>query len=102
MNPSTQHRFERGMAGEPQTYGNYIIQPLARLSGRSWDAPEGFGGGAFVRIIPTEVVVRDENGVESVLEIKGAGQAPWRGMLIGALSLAALCLVIMAWARRLR
>ncbi|MCO6450110.1 MAG: hypothetical protein J5I90_04905 [Caldilineales bacterium] len=97
----SQPKFERQLVGEPQHFGDQEIQLFARLSGRSWESPDGIGGGAMVNIVPTEVVVRNRDGTETVLEIVDDERKAMLGMVAGAISLAVICLLIIALAGRL-
>ena len=92
------NRIDWELVGEPIVAGGRAIQPVARLSG--WVggniSEQGGGAGAWVRVRPVEVVVREADGTESRVPIVDAEQAAIRGMVIPALAVAGICAALIA------
>ena len=57
------------IVGEPRPIGRFYLQPVARLTGRSWSVPDGKAGGGFLRLSPTEVIVHDLEGFQQRLPL---------------------------------
>ena len=92
------NRIDWELVGEPILVGSRAVQPVARLNG--WVggniSEQGGGAGAWVRVRPVEVVVREADGAESRVPIVDAEQAALRGMVVPALAVAGLCAAIIA------
>ena len=92
------NRIDWELVGEPILAGGRAVQPVARLSG--WVggnmSEKGGGAGAWVRVRPIEVVVREADGAESRVPIVDAEQAAIRGMVVPALLVAGICAAIIA------
>ena len=92
------NRLDWELVGEPILAGGRAVQPVARLSG--WVggnmSEKGGGAGAWVRVRPVEVVVREADGAESRVSIVDAEQAAIRGMAMQGLAVAAICAAIIA------
>ena len=92
------NRIDWELVGEPILVGSRAVQPVARLSGWAGGnmGEQGGGAGAWVRVRPVEVVVREADGAESRVPIVDAEQAALRGMVVPALAVAGLCAAIIA------
>jgi hypothetical protein len=92
------NRLDWELVGEPIAAGGRTIQPVARLSGWAGGhmSEQGGGAGAWVRVRPVEVVVREADGTESRVPIVDAEQAAIRGMVVPALAVAGICTAIIA------
>ena len=92
------NRLDWELVGEPILAGGRTIQPVARLSGWAGGnmSEQGGGAGAWVRVRPVEVVVREADGTESRVPIVDAEQAAIRGMVVPALAVAGICAAIIA------
>jgi len=92
------NRLDWELVGEPILVGNRAVQPVARLSGWAGGnmSEKGGGAGAWVRVRPVEVVVREADGTESRVPIVDAEQAAIRGMVVPALAVAGICAAIIA------
>ena len=68
------NRLDWELVGEPIIAGERTIQPVARLSGWAGGnmSEQGGGAGAWVRVRPVEVVVREADGTESRVPIVDA------------------------------
>jgi hypothetical protein len=80
----------------PIVVGERSVRPVARVSG--WRAerrdPAGGGAGAWLRLAPVAVVVREPDGRERRLALAdGTGDA-LRGLAAAALAVAAACWAI--------
>jgi len=92
------NRIEWELIGEPILVGGRAVQPVARLSGWAGGkmSEQGGGAGAWVRVRPVEVVVREVDGTESRVPIVDAGEAAMRGMAMQGLAVAGICAAIIA------
>jgi hypothetical protein len=92
------NRIEWELVGEPILAEGHTIQPVARLSGWAGGniGEKGGGAGAWVRVRPVEVVVREADGTESRVPIVDAEQVAIRGMVVPALAVAGICAAIIA------
>jgi hypothetical protein len=92
------NRIDWELVGEPILAGGRAVQPVARLSGWAGGnmSKQGGGAGAWVRVRPVEVVVREADGAESRVPIIDPGQAAVRGVIIPALAVAGICAAIIA------
>ena len=95
-------RIKRRIAGHPITVRERTIQPVAQVAG--WAASggdeTGGGAGAWLRVKPVEVVVREGDGTERRVPITEPTREAMRGMVLSALLVAAVCWLIMIIARR--
>lgn len=92
---ASMHRTRRQLTGEPWEVSGFKIQPVARLRGWHWTAPNGKAGAGFVSLAPAEVIVQDPNGGEQRLALSNPNKGPLVGMLAGAVSVAAVCGLLM-------
>jgi len=92
------NRIEWELVGEPILAGGRAVQPVARLSGWTGGnmSEQSGGAGAWVRVRPVEVVVREADGAESRVPIVDAGEAAVRGMMMQGLAVAGICAAIIA------
>ncbi len=91
-------RVAHELVGEPLAVGGRTLQPVARI--RGWigtdSGPRGGWGAGWLRVQPAAVIVREADGTEQRMPITTApGLAP-RGMIMTGLTVAGLCLVVMA------
>jgi uncharacterized spore protein YtfJ len=93
-------RIDRELIGEPITVGGRTIQPVARLSGwaggTNGDAMRGVGGGAWLKVRPVEVIVREQDGSESRVPIVDPAAVALRGIVTSALVVAGVCTAVIA------
>ena len=92
------NRLDWELVGEPILAEGRTIQPVARLSGWAGGniGEKGGGAGAWVRVRPVEVVVREADGTESRVPIVDAGEAAVRGMAMQGLAVAGICAALIA------
>jgi hypothetical protein len=90
-------RVTRQLIGEPITVGKRTIQPVARVAGwygSSSDETAG-GVGAWLRVSPSEVIVRERDGSEHHVPITDPTREAVQGLMRFAFLVAALCWLIM-------
>jgi hypothetical protein len=80
--------------------GGRTIQPVARVAG--WYGQTGGGAGAWLRIIPVEVIVRESDGTEYRVPVTDPMREAMRGIIFSALLVAGVCLLFMFILRRTR
>ena len=95
--PDKPGRFDRLLTGQQITVGGRTIQPVARLNGQQGGRlqAEGGGFGAWARITPVEVIVRDADGAEQRVATPNATRRAIRGIASAGLAVAGVCLAIM-------
>jgi hypothetical protein len=83
----TRTRVDRRLVGEPIPVGERTIQPVAQVSGwyGSGRSETGSGAGAWVRITPVEVIVREGDGDEYSVPITDGTREALRGIFFAAL-----------------
>lgn len=98
-------KLDRLLVGNPIFVGRRMLQPVARLAG--WSAAgatgprelgRGGGAGAWLRLLPHQVVVQEDDGSEYVVDIVEP-KDPTQGMALAGLVVAALSALIMIIAR---
>ncbi len=91
-NPGPSRRIERRLVGEPIPVGERTIQPVARVTGwrGSKQGETGGGAGAWLRVTPVEVMVREGNGTEYRIPITDPTRETERRMVLAALLVAVL------------
>lgn len=92
---ASMRRTRRQVTGEPWEVSGFKIQPVARLKGWHWSAPNGNAGGGIVSLAPAEVIVQDPNGGEQRLALSNPNKGPLAGMFAAATSIAVLCTLVM-------
>ncbi len=95
--PDKPGRFDRLLTGQQITVGGRTIQPVAKLSGRygGSQTPRGGGFGAWARMTPVEVIVREADGAEQRVATPNATRQAIRGIVSAGLAVAGVCLAIM-------
>lgn len=94
-------RVDRVFYGEPVQVGGYELQTQARLTGWAggMEADGNGGGGAWLKLTPTALHVRDNDGSETTVSISDPQAAALRGMAVPAAIVAGLSVVLMIVAR---
>ena len=99
-------RVDRVLYGEPLQVDGYELQTQARLTGWAggMEADGNGGGGAWLKLTPTALHVRDQDGSETTVAISDPQAAAMRGMavpaaLVAGLSVAAM-IVVRLWRAR--
>ena len=87
----------RTVALPPVVVGERSFRPVARLDG--WRGPGRGGAGAWLRLAPVAVVVREPDGRERRLALADGTRDAVRGIAAAALLVAAACWAI-RWALR--
>jgi len=97
-------KIERQLTGESIRVGERTIQPVARVTGwHGWGGSEtGGGAGAWLRITPIEVHVRESDGNEHRVPVTDSTREAMRGIVWSALLIAAVCWLLMLILRRKR
>lgn len=99
-------RIDRTLVGDPIQVAGYDVQPVARLTGRvgSGGQGPGGGGGAWLRLTPTELRVSIRDSAPAIVPITDPQRDALRGMAVPmvATALAGIVLVSVAWIRRAR
>lgn len=92
----TPTRIEKRIAGQPITVGERTIQPAAQVAGwvGSGGGETGGGAGAWLRVTPVEVVVREGDGTEHRVPITDPTREAMRGIVLSAFLVAAVCWLI--------
>jgi len=100
----TRAKFERRLIGEPITVGERTIQPIARVAG--WYGLGGSetsgGAGAWLRVTPVEVIVRESDGAEYRVSATDPTREAMRRIAFSALLVTAvywLLTLILRWKR---
>jgi hypothetical protein len=95
--PDRPGRIDRLLTGQHITVGGRTIQPVARLNGQFGGGlqAEGGGFGAWVRMTPVEVIVREADGAEQRIATPNATQQALRGIVSAGLAVASVCLASM-------
>lgn len=90
-------RVDRVLYGEPMQFGGYELQTQARLTGWAggMEADGNGGGGAWLKLAPTALHVRDQDGGEKTVPITDPQAAAMRGMAVPAAIVAGLSVVLM-------
>lgn len=90
-------RIKKRIAGQPITVGERTIQPVAQVAGwvGSGGSETGGGAGAWLRVIPIEVAVREADGTERRIPVTDPTREAVRGIVLSALLLAIVCWLIM-------
>jgi hypothetical protein len=90
-------RINRLLTGQQITVGGRTIQPVAKLSGQygGSQTPRGGGFGAWARMTPVEVIVREADGAEQRVATTNATRQAMRGIASAGLAVAGVCLAIM-------
>lgn len=90
-------RVDRVLYGEPVQVGGYELQTQARLTGWAggMETDGNGGGGAWLKLTPTALHVRDHDGGEKTVPITDPQAAALRGMAVPAAIVAALSVVLM-------
>ncbi|MEZ4768188.1 MAG: hypothetical protein R2844_07140 [Caldilineales bacterium] len=85
-------RVDRTLYGDPERVGAYELQGQARLTGWAGgaEAAQGGGGGAWFKLEPTALHVRDRDGVETVVPVTDPQTEALRGMALAAAAIAGL------------
>ena len=85
------------LIGEPLHSGPRTIQPIARITARIVEGGNRrfHGGGVLLRIIPVAVLVCESDGTQYRISIGDKTRTTLRGILIAAVTVAAVCWVIM-------
>jgi len=86
-------KIERRLIGDPIAVGKRTIQPVARVTGwcGSREGETGGGAGAWLRVAPVEVVVREGDGTEYRVPITDPTHETVRRMVLATLLIAVLC-----------
>jgi hypothetical protein len=96
--PNKPGRIDRLLYGSPITVGGRTIQAVARAGG--WyggsQTEEGGGAGAWLRVTPVEVIVREPDGREQRIPTPDVTGQALRGIWTTGLLTAGVCLAIMA------
>ncbi len=99
--PTRPETIDRQLVGPEITVGGHTVQPMARLKG--WYAggstPLSSGGGAWVRLTPVEVTVREGNGPERHIAVTDPTGMALRGLGMAAVLMAAVCALLILIAR---
>ena len=95
--PDKPGHFDRLLTGQQITVGGRTIQPVARFNGQQGGGlqAEGGGFGAWVRVTPVEVIVREADGAEQRVATPNATQQAMRGIVSAGLAVTSVCLAIM-------
>ncbi len=95
--PDKPGRIDRLLTGQQITVGGRTIQPVARLNGQQGGGLQAGGGGfgAWARIAPVEVIVREADGAEHRVATPNATRQAIRGIVSAGLAVAGACLAIM-------
>lgn len=82
VNGIIEGRIHRELVGRPTGVGGRKIRPVARVKGRQMTGGDGKSrrAGAWLRITPVEVVVREDDGSEHVVPIVDATREAMRGI----------------------
>jgi hypothetical protein len=87
--------------GEPMTVGERTIQPVARVAGwRTAGGNASGGAGAWLRVTPVELVVREGEINEYRIPITDGTRTVRRRMAVAALLVAVGCWLLMRALRR--
>lgn len=93
-------RVNRTLYGDPLQVGGYEMQPQARLTGWAGGMEaNGGGGGAWLKLEPMALHVRNRDGSETTVAISDPQAAVMRGMAVPAAVVAGLSVVLMIVAR---
>jgi hypothetical protein len=99
--PTRPVKIDRTLVGAEVTVGGHTVQPMARLKG--WYAggstPTSSGGGAWVRLAPVEVTVREGNGPERHVAVTDPTGMALRGLGVAAVLVATACALLILIAR---
>ncbi len=95
--PDKPGRIDRLLTGQHITVGGRTIQPVAKLNGQYGGGlqAEGGGFGAWARMTPVEVIVREADGAEQRVATPNATRQALRGIVSAGLAVAGVCLAIM-------
>lgn len=94
-------RVERTLYGDSMQIGGYELQSEARLTGWAggMETDGNGGGGAWLKLEPTALHVRDQDGSETTVPISDPQAAVMRGMAVPAAVVAGLSVVLIIVAR---
>ncbi len=94
-------RVNRTLYGNPVQVGGYEVQAQARLTGWAggMEADGNGGGGAWLKLEPMALHVRDRDGSETTVAISDPQAAAMRGMAWPAAVVAGLSVVLIFVAR---
>lgn len=94
-------KIDRQLPGEPITVEGRVIQPIAHVTG-GYQTIDGATSGfrwASLRIVPSEIIVREANGEERRILITNPTRSTLLMFVIAGLSVAAGCVLIIAMHR---
>lgn len=86
--------LDRRLALPPLTIGSRTLQPVARLAGWRGGVADNWAG-AWLRVVPVEVIVRERDGSEQRLRLVDGTATALRAM-IGV----ALLVALLSWVAR--
>jgi hypothetical protein len=99
--PTRPVKLDRQLVGAEVAVGGHQVQPVARLKG--WyagdSAPTSGGGGAWVRLTPVEVTVREGSEPERHITVTDPTGVALRGLGVAAVLVAAVCGLLILIAR---
>jgi hypothetical protein len=94
-------QIQKRVVGQRITVGERTIQPVAQVAG--WFGSGGSDtAGAWLRVTPIEVVVREEDGPEYRVGMTDPTRESMRGIIFSALLVASVCWLFMFMLRRKR
>lgn len=94
--------IRKEVLGERQRVAGWEFQPVARLSGWRWRAPEGQAAGAFLHLSPTHVILYHPDGAQDHLALPIPTKDALQGMLAAAAGIAGVAIVLITALRLLR
>ena len=93
-------KIDQQLAGAQITVGGRTVQPLARLTGQqSSGAPASSGAGAWVRLTPIAVIVREPDGSERRIAVANPTGQIMRVLIAVAAFVATISALLIAVAR---
>lgn len=92
---------DKTLYGDPVQVAGYEFQSEARLTGWAggMEAGSGGGGGAWLKLEPVALHVRDRDGSETTVPIFDPQAKAMRGMVVPAVIVAGLSVVLVIVAR---
>jgi uncharacterized spore protein YtfJ len=93
-------KIDQQLAGPQITVGGRTVQPLARLTGQQNSGEPATGGaGAWVRLSPTAVIVRESDGSERRIAVTDPTGQVMRALIAAAAFVATISALLIAITR---
>jgi hypothetical protein len=95
-------KIDRRLIGESMMVGERTLQPVARVVGWYGVGADKtrVGAGAWLRVIPIEVIVRERDGHEYRVPLGNPMRRARRGIVLSALLVAVVCwllILVLRW-----